>query len=206
MSAFTVGLTGGIASGKSTVARLFAALGVPVIDTDDIAREVVMPGKPALAAVVAAFGAQFLDSSGRLDRRRLRAHVFAQSAERQRLETILHPYIEKETLAALDGAAGPYRLVVVPLLIESGFDRHVDRILVVDCPVATQRSRLALRDRSPPEEVERMLAAQLTREERLRHADDVLANDGTLEELRSAVSRLHQRYLKLAAGRAATGH
>lgn len=205
MRAFTVGLTGGIASGKSTVARLFADLGVPVIDTDDVAREVVMPGKAALAAVVASFGRQFLDSSGQLDRRRLRAHVFAHPAERARLEAILHPYIEKETLAALDRAAGPYQLVVVPLLIESGFDRHVDRILVVDCAVATQRSRLALRDRSSAQEVERMLAAQLTRKERLRQADDVLTNDGTLEELRHAVAQLHQRYLYLATAHAAAG-
>lgn len=198
MREFRIGLTGGIASGKSAVAAAFADLGVPVIDTDEIARRVVMPGKPALQQVVAEFGQEFLDESGELDRRKLRAHVFAEDGARARLEAILHPFIERETLAACDGAGGPYQVIVVPLLIESGFDRHVDRILVVDCAEDLQRQRLLARDAEDPAQVERILSAQLGRQARLLRADDVIENDGTLEQLRLRVSALHQRYLSLA--------
>jgi dephospho-CoA kinase len=201
--AFRVGLTGGIASGKSTVAGLFAALGVPVIDTDDIARAVVQPGQPALEDIAAAFGGRFIQADGSLDRRELRAHAFASEDRRRRLEAILHPRIEAATLAASRSAGGPYQLLVVPLLIESGFDRHTDRILVVDCPVDLQRSRLLARDSESPEQVERILAAQLDRAERLRHADDVIINDGPAERLRAEVDQLHRMYLRLAAHAAA---
>lgn len=195
---FRVGLTGGIASGKSTVAELFAAHGVPVIDTDKIARDVVAPGQPALAEIAAAFGSRFLDDRGALDRRRLRSHVFEADERRRQLEAIVHPRIEAATLAACATAGGSYQVLVVPLLLESGFDRHIDRILVVDCPVGTQRARLLARDTESPEQVERMLAAQLSREARLAHADDVIVNDGPLAQLRAEVQRLHQLYLRLA--------
>ena len=193
-----IGLTGGIASGKSTVAEVFTALGVPVIDTDVIAREVVEPGQPALAAVAGAFGPELLGAGGRLDRRQLRARVFADPESRARLESILHPRIRKATLAAMNAAGGPYQLIVVPLLIESGFDALVDRVLVVDCPEAVQRQRLAERDGETAERIDRILAAQLPRDQRLAHADDVLANDGDLDTLRTAVTTLHHRYLELA--------
>jgi dephospho-CoA kinase len=199
MRCLRVGLTGGIASGKSTVARLFAALGVPVIDTDAIARDVVAPGSPALARIVAAFGPQFLAPDGTLDRRRLRAHVFADEAARRRLEEILHPEIRAATRAASQSASGPYQIIVVPLLVESGFDREVDRVLVVDCESDTQRRRLIERDGEDPAQVERMLAAQADRAARLARADDVITNDGSREELREAVETLHRRYLQLAA-------
>lgn len=196
---FRVGLTGGIASGKSTVARLFAELGVPVIDTDDIARQLTAPGTPALAEIAAAFGSQFLDRSGALDRRRLRVHVFEDAARRRRLESILHPRIEAAALEASARAGGAYQVLVVPLLVESGFDRHTDRVLVADCPEETQRGRLLARDQETPQQVERMLAAQLDRRTRLTRADDVIVNDGSLDEVRREVQRLHGLYQRLAA-------
>ncbi len=198
MRFFRVGLTGGIASGKSTVARMFAELGAPVIDTDDIARAVVAPGTPALGEITAAFGEKFIEAGGGLDRRGLRAHVFAHEGERRRLEAILHPHIEAATIAACDMAGGPYQVLVVPLLVESGFDRHVDRILVVDCPEDLQRQRLLQRDREDPRQVERILAAQLDRDSRLARAHDVIGNDGSLAHLHERVARLHQLYLEFA--------
>lgn len=205
MRSYRVGLTGGVASGKSTVADLFAKLGVPVIDTDALAREVVRPGEPALAEIVAAFGKQFLDERGELDRRRLRERVFADDASRQRLEAILHPRIETSMLAACEHAGGPYQVLVVPLLFESGFQRHVDRVLVVDCPEATQRARLLRRDGISAAEAARMLAAQLPRDERLARADDVIRNDGKPETLAPQVGQLHRRYLEMARAHAASG-
>lgn len=197
MRPYTVGLTGGVASGKSAAAAAFAALGVPVIDTDVIARDVVAPGTPALAEIVATFGPQFLDAGGGLDRRRLRTHVFADPAARKRLEAILHPHIGAQTLAALERTVASYCILVVPLLVESGFARHVDRVLVVDCPEALQRERLAGRDGSSTREIEHMLAAQLSRAGRLQHADDVLYNAGSLDELHQQVQKLHAHYLEL---------
>lgn len=196
---FRVGLTGGIASGKSTVAAIFAELGVPVIDTDLIAREVVAPGQPALDEIVAAFGRRFLNADGTLNRRALRAEVFTSKARRSQLEAIVHPRVEAATLAASRSAGGPYQLIVVPLLIESGFARHMDRILVVDCPIELQRARLLARDAETPAQVERILAAQADRDVRLRSADDIIVNDGPLERLRADVARLHHLYLRLAA-------
>ena len=193
-----IGLTGGIASGKSTVAERFAALGVPVIDTDLVAREVVEPGQPALAAVAGAFGPDLLGAGGRLDRTQLRARIFADPEARARLEAILHPRIRRATLAAMHAAGGPYQLIVVPLLFESGFDALVDRVLVIDCPEAVQRQRLVQRDGETPDRIERILAAQLPRDQRLARADDVLPNDGDLLALRAAVTALHHRYLDLA--------
>jgi dephospho-CoA kinase len=200
---FRVGLTGGIASGKSTVARLFADLGVPVIDTDEIARALVAPGEPALTAIVATFGPDFLDARGVLDRGRLRERVFADEHARRRLEGILHPRIEAAMRAACERAGGPYQMLVVPLLFESGFERHVDRTLVVDCPEPLQRERLARRDGATPDEAARMLAAQLPRQARRDRADDVVRNDGPLDALRTQVERLHRRYTALAAQHAA---
>lgn len=205
MRYFRVGLTGGIASGKSTVAAMFASLGVPVIDTDEIARSLVLPGQPALQEIVAAFGPGFLDATGLLDRRRLRDHVFAGERERRRLEAILHPRIEAATVAACDRAGGPYQIVVVPLLIESGFDRHVDRVLVVDCPEDLQRSRLLARDGEEPGRIEQLLAAQLDRKARLRRADDIIDNDDGPEQAREQVRALHGIYLKLAGGQNTSG-
>ena len=193
-----IGLTGGIASGKSTVASLFAGLGVPIIDTDEIARELTRPGSPALDEIAAAFGHELLSESGELDRWRLRQIVFADAGKRRRLEAILHPKIRAETLARAGKIEAPYVLFAVPLLFESGFDQLVDRCLVVDCPETDQIARLRRRDGSDETEARAMLAAQMSRQQRLAKADDVIDNAGDIESLRPQVNALNQRYLDLA--------
>lgn len=193
-----IGLTGGIASGKSLVAGFFADLGVPIIDTDQIARDVVQPGQPALEEIRQAFGAAVMTADGSLDRRRMRALVFSEPSRRAKLERILHPRIRWETLAQADRADGRYQVLVVPLLIESGFGEITDRVLVVDCPVELQKARLLARDDEDPAQVERMLAAQISRDQRLAAADDVIDNSGTIESTRTQVAELHERYLLMA--------
>ena len=197
-----IGLTGGIASGKSAVAAEFQRLGIPVVDTDALAREVVEPGQPSLAAVVAEFGPGIVDAAGRLDRRRLRSIVFADPARRRALEAILHPAIRSLQRSRVAATTAPYVVIAIPLLVEGGARRDdVDRVLVVDCPRKTQRTRLLSRDGETPEGAESILAAQATREARLSAADDVLDNSGPLASLQPAVAALHARYLELAAGR-----
>ena len=200
---FRVALTGGIASGKSTVADLFAALGVPVIDTDVIAREVVELGQPALAAAVAAFGSEVLGSDGRLDRRRLREQIFADAGARQRLNAILHPAIRAEMERQSEAAGGDYQLLVIPLLTEGGRRDHIDRVLLVDVPEALQVERLMMRDGVSREQAVASLNAQATRAARLAMADDVLRNSGQPDELRDRVAELHDKYRALAAARPA---
>ncbi len=193
-----IGLTGGIASGKSTVADLFAARGVPVIDTDVIAREVVEPGQPALAEIAREFGPEILDEERRLQRRRLRDLVFRDDKRRERLEAILHPRIREETEAQAAAAGGAYQVIVVPLLVESPMKATMDRILVVDVSEETQLDRLRERDAESEVQARRMIAAQASREDRLRIADDVIDNGGTLEATAEQVERLHRQYLALA--------
>ena len=196
-----IGLTGGIASGKSTVADMFADLGVPVIDTDVIAREVVRPGQPALDEIREAFGAGVIAADGTLDRPAMRSIVFGDDAARRRLESILHPRIGRETREQADAAGGPYQVIVVPLLVESSLRRFVDRVLVVDCDESTQVARLLARDAESEHQARRMLAAQSSRAERLAIADDVVTNDGSLEDTREQVLALHRRYLHEAGNR-----
>ena len=193
----SIGLTGGVASGKSTVANLFAELGVEIVDTDLIARELVRPGRPALAEIVSRFGAGIQTIDGTLDRRRLRTLVFADPRRRQELEAILHPKIREEALARAAASPGPYVILAVPLLFETGFDRLVDRSLVVDCPESLQLERLTQRDALGADEAGAMLAAQIGRAERLTAADDVIDNSGPLESTRTQVRALHERYLQL---------
>ncbi|TVQ47061.1 MAG: dephospho-CoA kinase [Gammaproteobacteria bacterium] len=195
-----VGLTGGIASGKSTVAQAFEALGVSVIDTDVIAREVVAPGSPALAEIREAFGEAVLEAAGGLDRRRMRELVFADAARRRQLEAILHPRIRAATLARADAAPGDYVVIAVPLLVETGFDRLVAQVVVVDCPEALQLARLMQRDGQDEAAARRMLAAQTSREARLARADHVIDNSGTLAETQAQVAALHAE-LRAAADR-----
>lgn len=193
-----IGLTGGIGSGKTAASDRFAELGAPVIDTDQLARELVAPGQPALADIVAAFGAECIDEHGQLHRARLRQRVFADTAARQRLEYILHPRIRaqvRERLATLDA---PYCLVVIPLLVETGMRDLVNRVLVVDVPEAVQIHRVMARDRVDAAQAQRILAAQASRAQRLALADDVLENSGALDTLRHQVTALHQQYLRLA--------
>ncbi len=197
---FRVGLTGGIASGKSLVADLFAALGVPVIDTDKVAREVVEPGQPALAAIVERFGPDILQPDGRLNRRRLRELIFKDDGERRALEAILHPVIRARSLERAQSAGGSYQLLVVPLLVETDFAALVDRVLVVDCPEPLQLERLLARDAEDPRQAARMIAAQLPRSDRLKVADDIIDNSGDISSTRYQVEKLHQRYLAIAAG------
>ncbi|MDA8129783.1 MAG: dephospho-CoA kinase [Betaproteobacteria bacterium] len=192
----TVGLTGGIGSGKSTVADLFAALGVPVIDTDVIARELTAPGGSALNAIRAAFGEAVMQADGALDRAALRRRIFADPGERQRLEAILHPRIEANVRQALASLTAPYALVVIPLLVETGGYRDViDRVLVVDCPEDLQIARVMARSRLARAEAEAIVAAQASRPARLAAADDVIVNTAAPEALRSQVAALHLRYL-----------
>jgi dephospho-CoA kinase len=198
---FRVALTGGIASGKTTVANLLADLGVPLIDTDLIARELVEPGQPSLAAVVGAFGPDILDADGRLDRRRLRTRIFADPSARQRLEAILHPAIRAELERRSATAGGPYQVLVIPLLTEGKRRDHVDRVLLVDAPEELQVQRLMLRDGVTPEQARASLDAQATRAERLAMADDVVRNTGSADELRDKVAALHREYLVLAAAK-----
>ncbi|KPK54814.1 MAG: hypothetical protein AMJ59_24510 [Gammaproteobacteria bacterium SG8_31] len=193
-----VGLTGGIASGKSAVAKLFLDLGVPVIDTDELAREVVAPGTPGLEIVRRAFGDGVLANDGSLDRARLRHMVFANPARRAHLEKILHPLILRRLQAASADAGGPYQIHVVPLLVESGLERTVDRVLVVDCSEHRQISRLMGRDGETEESARRILAAQSGRQARLSAADDVILNEGQVADLAPLVARLDAFYRGLA--------
>ncbi|MDJ0760229.1 MAG: dephospho-CoA kinase [Woeseiaceae bacterium] len=195
---FRVGLTGGIASGKSTVADHFAALGVPVIDTDVIAREVVEPGQPALKDIAEAFGNGVITDSGALDRAALRELIFAVDDARKLLEAILHPIIREETVRQANNAGGDYQVIVVPLLTESPLKLFVDRVLVVDCDKETQLRRLMSRDGETQESAERILSAQSSREERLEIADDVIKNQGELNELAKQVAEMHEQYQALA--------
>lgn len=193
-----IGLTGGIASGKSTVADMFAAKGIPVIDTDVIAREVVEPGEPALDEIVELFGPKLIDTDGRLRRRRLRDLVFADDARRKALEAILHPRIRAAAIAQADSLGGPYQIIVVPLLVESPMKKLVDRILVVDCSEEVQLARLLQRDSENAAQARRILAAQASRPERLEIADDIIVNDGSLDATARQVDDLHRQYLRLA--------
>ena len=193
-----IGLTGGIASGKSTVADLFAALGVPIVDTDVIAREVVAPGEPALDEIREVFGVGVFAADGSLDRARLREIVFADDARRTELESILHPRIRERAFQQASMVSAPYVIIVVPLLFESPMKHAMDRILVVDCSEETQLRRLTERDTGSVEQALRMIAAQASREERLSIADDVISNDGDLAKTRDAVHSLHKYYLGLA--------
>lgn len=196
---FTVGLTGGIGSGKSTVADRFAELDVPVIDTDGIAHELTAPGGEALAPIRAAFGDVMLQADGSLDRAALRRRIFTDDAARAQLEAILHPRIRQHVADRLASLDAPYALVAIPLLVErGGYDEMLDRVLVVDCPEAVQIERVVDRSGLARDEVEAILAAQATRSERLAAADDVISNTGTLEALRATVGTLHRRYLVLA--------
>ena len=200
MSDFIVGLTGGVASGKSEVTRRFQALGVEVVDADVAAREVVEPGQPALARIAERFGAGMLLADGRLDRRQLRERVFADAQARRDLEAITHPAIRARVKAQAQAAPGPYAVVAVPLLAEAGRAAYpwMARVLVVDAPESLQHDRLMRRDGVDEALAARMIAAQASRTVRLAIADDVILNDGDPAHLDTAVSALHARYLAAA--------
>ena len=197
--AYRVGLTGGIASGKSTAAKFFGALGVPILDSDQIARDVVEPGQPPLERLVERFGPKILTADGHLDRPALRDIVFSDPKARADLEALTHPAIGAALEARSAVAGGPYQILVIPLLVEKNLAAHVDRVLVVDCDEELQVRRLRDRDGSTPQQVQAILKAQASRAARLKAADDVLHNDSDMSAVRDQVAALHARYLELAA-------
>jgi dephospho-CoA kinase len=198
MRPLTIGLTGGIASGKSLVSSAFEALGVPVMDADFAARAIVEPGTPALKAIVQRFGAAILQADGSLDRRALRARVFSDGSQRRQLEAITHPAIRQYLRDWRDAQITPYCVLAIALLVEGSSRALVDRVLVVDVPESVQLARLIQRDGVEETLARRMIAAQASRAQRLAAADDVIVNDGSPESARLEVAKLHQQYLELA--------
>ncbi|MGO9851065.1 MAG: dephospho-CoA kinase [Steroidobacteraceae bacterium] len=193
-----IGLTGGIASGKSTAARFFGALGVPILDSDQVAREVVEPGQPPLERLVERFGRGILTADGHLDRPALREIVFSDPKARADLENLTHPAIGAALEARSAAAGGPYQILVIPLLVEKNLAAHVDRVLVVDCDEELQIRRLHARDGSTRAQAQAILDAQVSRAARLKAAADVISNDADMSAVQAQVAALHARYLGLA--------
>ncbi|MES2073102.1 MAG: dephospho-CoA kinase [Pseudomonadota bacterium] len=198
-AAFTLGLTGGIGSGKTTVANLFADLGASLVDTDLIAHQLSGPGGIAIPALKRQFGQEFILPNGAMDRDKMREHVFTHPEEKARLEAILHPLIRSETEKAAGAATGPYTIFVVPLLVESGSWKHrVSRVLVVDCEEQTQIRRVMARNKLTEQQVQAIMNAQVSRAKRLQAADDVVVNEGDIAQIAEQVRHLHAKYVKLA--------
>ena len=193
-----LGLTGGIGSGKTAASDHFKSLGITIVDADEVSRQVVEPGTPALDQIAVHFGAEVLNSNQSLDRRALREIVFNQPEEKKWLEQLLHPLIGMETFRQLQASQSPYTIFVSPLLIEIGQDKMTQRILVIDAPESEQVSRTVSRDDTDAESVKSIMSSQATRALRLEKADDVLLNDGSLQDLKEKVEVLHQTYLQLA--------
>ena len=200
---YVVAITGGIGSGKTTIANQFAALGIEVVDADLIAREVVAPGTPALAAITSHFGPEILTEQGLLDRRVLRERIFSDQAAKSWLNALLHPIIRSEMLRQCAAVSSPYCLLVVPLLVENRLTELADRVLVIDVDEATQIERTCHRDGVSREQAQAILASQANRSERLAMADDVLDNQsGTTETIRERILALHETYLAFASQQA----
>ncbi|MGI2141955.1 dephospho-CoA kinase [Shewanella baltica] len=198
MSKFVVGLTGGIGSGKTTVANLFSAEGITLVDADIVAREVVAPGSKGLEAIVTHFGAEILTPEGELDRAKLRQRIFSHPEEREWLNQLLHPMIRQEMLAQVEKATSAYVIMVVPLLFENGLDRLVNRTLVVDISPELQINRTVKRDNVDASQVNNIISSQCSRSEKLARADDIIDNQGEISTLKREVLALHQRYLQLS--------
>ena len=199
--ALVIALTGGIGSGKSTVAAMLGELGAAIVDTDEIAHRLTAPGQPGARAIGAQFGAAYLRADGALDRDRMRKLVFSDQAAKTRLEAILHPMIRAEVAVAVRAAQAPYVVIVVPLLIETGAYRDLaQRTLVIDCSEQQQLTRVHQRNGFTAEAAQAIMSSQASRAERLRHADDIVTNEADLGALRAEVMALHRRYLELAAG------
>lgn len=195
---FTIGLTGGIGSGKSSVADKFKKLGVPVFDTDVIARELVQPGQPALKEIAHAFGTTVIQANGELNRPKLKTLIFNSDDARRQLETILHPRIREKLFILIEQCDAPYCIAVIPLLVEHNWQKIVDRVLVVDASENLQLQRAQERDQLPTETIKQIMAAQAARRDRLAVADDVIHNNGNLGQLGAQVQKLHHQYLELA--------
>ncbi|MCT7946037.1 dephospho-CoA kinase [Shewanella septentrionalis] len=198
MSKFVVGLTGGIGSGKTTVANLFAAEGISLVDADIVAREVVAQGSKGLEAIVNHFGSEILTPEGELDRAKLRQRIFSHPEEREWLNQLLHPMIRQEMLAQVEKATSAYVIMVVPLLFENGLDRLVNRTLVVDISPELQINRTVKRDNVDASQVNNIISSQCSRSEKLARADDIIDNQGEISSLKREVQALHQRYLQLS--------
>lgn len=198
MSGYIVGLTGGISSGKTTVANLFHDLGIQSVDADVVAREVVMPGEAALDAIALHFGQNILKNDGQLDRIQLRARIFADEAEKQWLNQLLHPLIRQRLLVQLNRCTSIYALLIAPLLLENKLHAYTDRVLVVDVPIEQQLSRTIARDQVSKEQVQSILNSQISRPERLSLADDVILNTVPVSELQPQIKQLHSRYQQFA--------
>lgn len=194
-----IGLTGGIGSGKSTVCAIFRELGVPVIDSDEIARELVAPGSAALQQITTRFGPQVVRDDGSLDRQQMRELVFNDPGKREQLEAILHPLIRQEMERQIALLHAPYLILAIPLLLEKGWQQQLDRVLVIDCSEELQRQRAARRDGSPAQTIDRIIASQIERDARLAAADDRIDNGGSLASLRAQVEALHHHYLALSS-------
>ena len=193
-----IGLTGGIGSGKSSAAAMFARRGGPVIDADEIAKHLVAPGQPAYERIIQRFGKEFVDADGFIDRGRLRRHVFDDPASRRELEAILHPRVRQQIQRQLRVLRAPYCVIVIPLIFEANQQDLVDRILVIDAAEDTQVQRVAARSSLADDEIRKIIAAQIGRNVRLRQAHDVITNEGELEQLEERVDAFHTRYLDLA--------
>ena len=199
---FIVGVTGGIGSGKTAVTNCFAELGIAIVDADIASRVVVEPGRPALQAIAEHFGPELLLADGTLNRPAMRREIFSDPEQKRWLEALMHPLINAEVHHQLQAATTPYVIFVSPLLVEGTHGSLCDRVLVVDVPQALQLQRTMARDNNDAEQVQRIIASQASREQRLARADDVIENSGSLADLRAAVEALHQRYLQLAAQKA----
>ena len=196
---FVVVLTGGIAAGKTAVSDLFAQRGVPVIDTDQIAHEIVEPGQPALKQIAEAFGPEFLGADGRLDRKKMRNAIFSNPQQKTRLEGILHPAIVAEADRRIAQIDAPWCILVVPLLTETSLLPWIDHVLVVDVEESIQIERVMARDNISQQQAQSILAAQTSRRQRLALADDILDNSGSLDQLKTAVDELQRKYITLAS-------
>ena len=198
MSEFTVGLTGGIGSGKTTVSNIFAELGIDIIDADIVAREVVEPGTEALNAIASYFGAEYINDQRQLDRSKLRSRIFSHPDDKNWLNNLLHPLIRQEMLKQLSAASSVYCILVAPLLLENNLNKLVDRVLVVDIDETSQVSRTVARDPSSSEEIKRIIASQMPRDQRLGFADDIIDNQhADIDVIRQQVVALHEKYIKL---------
>ena len=195
----TVALTGGIGSGKTTVCELFSELGTPVIDTDLIARELVLPGQEALNEISSYFGKDILNSDGSLDRKALARKTFGDPKDRSQLESILHPRIRNRVKSTISTLDAPYVIIAIPLLIETSQQTTYDRVLVVDCEEQQQIQRTQSRDRRSIEEINNIMAAQANRQQRLEHTDDIIENKYDIQSLRNQVKKLHELYIKLSS-------
>ena len=196
-----VGLTGGIGSGKTTVKNFFDGLGAPTIDADEISHSITKPGQAAFDEVVALFGEESLDETGNLDRKRLRALIFDEPDLKQKLEAIIHPRVRAQIREFTDRVDYPYCIICIPLLLETGAQSTVDRVLVVDAPEALQVARVNRRDNADERQTRSIIRSQTGRAERLRAAHDIIVNDGNISDLKTRVENLHDRYMKIGSGK-----